>query len=238
MLDLVDTTAIQFLNGFAQQNHAFDVALVMQARYALLKGVVLATLLWFAWGLTRDDGSDRVPFASRSILGALLAIVVGRAMQNLLPARVRPLHEPSLGFVLPHGVDPAIHTDMSSFPSDHALLFFAVATAVWARSRALGALAFAWTAVMICLPRIYLGYHYPTDILAGAVIGIGLMQLVLHVRLPGRQGLHRLIPPGRPVPGWAIAFAFLFTYQLATLFHEVRKVGAGLEQLVRGMIGD
>jgi undecaprenyl-diphosphatase len=56
-----------------------------------------------------------------------------------------------------------------SFPSAHATSSFAVATAM-TRVEPLGALAFILAAAL-ALGRPYLGMHYPSDVLAGAVLG-------------------------------------------------------------------
>ncbi len=63
-----------------------------------------------------------------------------------------------------------------SFPSAHATSSFAVATAM-TRVDSLGALAFV-LALALSLGRPYLGMHYPSDVLAGALLGIGLGLIV------------------------------------------------------------
>jgi len=63
-----------------------------------------------------------------------------------------------------------------SFPSAHATSSFAVATAM-TRVDSWGALAFI-LALALSLGRPYLGMHYPSDVLAGALLGIGLGLIV------------------------------------------------------------
>ncbi|HEY5709079.1 MAG TPA: phosphatase PAP2 family protein [Solirubrobacterales bacterium] len=63
-----------------------------------------------------------------------------------------------------------------SFPSAHATSSFAVATAM-ARVEPLGALAFV-LALALALGRPYLGMHYPSDVLIGALLGVGLGLIV------------------------------------------------------------
>ncbi|HET9163186.1 MAG TPA: phosphatase PAP2 family protein [Solirubrobacterales bacterium] len=63
-----------------------------------------------------------------------------------------------------------------SFPSAHATSAFAVATAM-TRVEPWGALAFL-LAFALALGRPYLGMHYPSDVLAGALLGIALGLLV------------------------------------------------------------
>jgi undecaprenyl-diphosphatase len=66
-----------------------------------------------------------------------------------------------------------------SFPSNHALNNFAIATfffTIWPRKRNA-----AWLfggALLISLGRVYEGLHYPSDVLGGAVIGIVVGYLI------------------------------------------------------------
>ena len=93
-----------------------------------------------------------------------------------LTERLRPSHEPSLEQVI-HLVRN--HTgkyyrgSSYGFPSSHAANAFAVAMVLWL----LIGKQFRWTAlafvvaVLIGYTRIYLGVHYPGDVIAGAALG-------------------------------------------------------------------
>ena len=61
--------------------------------------------------------------------------------------------------------------DWSAFPSDHAVMYSALAVGLCFVSLRLGLFATVYVVCAICFPRAYLGYHYPTDLLVGAVIG-------------------------------------------------------------------
>lgn len=65
-----------------------------------------------------------------------------------------------------------------SFPSDHAATAFALAFAVFLVNRRWG-MAFLAAAALICLGRVYVGVHYPSDVVAGALVGI-VCALVIH----------------------------------------------------------
>src|SRR5690606_36462750 len=116
---------------------------------------------------------------ARQRLAALLvvsvaAIFVGRVLQLVLPFRLRPIHTPGLDVGLPAGRTSEVLEGWSSMPSDHAVLFFALAVGFLLVNRWAGLAALAQAVVIVSLPRIYLGMHFPSDILVGAVIGGGL----------------------------------------------------------------
>ncbi len=85
---------------------------------------------------------------------------------------------------------PLVVTGGWSFPSGHAALFFALATAMWFANRKWGWWYIVLAAVM-AFARVYVGVHWPFDVIGGAVIGIASAGLV-HWWLAGvRKGLAR-----------------------------------------------
>lgn len=60
----------------------------------------------------------------------------------------------------------------SSFPSGHTGSSFACAAAIFLLNRKWGVPALA-LAALIAFSRLYLSVHYPTDLLAGALLGVG-----------------------------------------------------------------
>jgi hypothetical protein len=82
-----------------------------------------------------------------------------------------------------------------------------------------------YTAVFVCFPRVYVGYHFPSDILAGTVIGIAVTSLILQptIRdLLAREPLRIF----RARPAIFYVFAYLASLLLTTNFDLVRRGGA------------
>ncbi|HZK15923.1 MAG TPA: phosphatase PAP2 family protein [Solirubrobacterales bacterium] len=112
------------------------------------------------------DGSNREAWL---ICAALGPIAIGlNFVVKLIVRRPRP----ELAGLPPLGGAPS----SLSFPSAHATASFAVATAM-TRVEPLAALAF-FLAAALALGRPYLGMHYPSDVVAGAILGIALGLLV------------------------------------------------------------
>jgi undecaprenyl-diphosphatase len=124
--------------------------------------------VWVATGvaLAIVDGANREAWV---ICAALAPIAIAlNYVVKLIVKRPRPVLE---------GLSPLGGAPSSlSFPSAHATSSFAVATAM-TRVEPLGALAFI-LALALALGRPYLGMHYPSDVLAGIVLGIGLGLIV------------------------------------------------------------
>jgi len=169
-----DVTILHFLNQFSRLSPTFDSLVVLIAKNDLLRGGVIVVLFWWAWANSRNESEENRVYLLYGLAATLFSTFFARGLAVVLPYRDRPLRNPSLNFKLPLGMNQDALAGWSSFPSDHAALFVCLSVAIWLASKRVGAIALGYTFFFILLPRLYLGIHYPTDILVGALLGIGV----------------------------------------------------------------
>jgi len=227
-----DSSIITFLNSFARHSWAFDSFVYMLSGNDLLKGGVVVALIWWTWFRPNGHRDDTRQHLICAIFAGLLAVVIARGLAVMLPFRYRPMTVAALHFQYPYGAGDAGLIDWSSFPSDHAAVFFALATSILFVWRTAGILAISYVFLVISMPRLYLGFHYPTDILGGALIGIVLALMARAKLFCGWVG--RFIMPWlNRSPGSFYAFLFILTFQIATLFQSVRWIARFLFSLLQ-----
>ena len=230
MLHDLDLGLLQYLNSFAHKSVILDKAIVgfSLTNVHLLKGVPLVACLWWLWfSVPPVESFKRRRCVVASFAGAFLAVAVARVVQNMSPERPRPLHNPDLDIIKPFGVTDNVLADYSSFPSDTTALLLALVTGIWLASRPLGVVAFLWAMAFGAIPRIYAGFHYPSDILGGMVIGI-LSTLVVAWSPAGTLLSKVAFEIRRRHRGLFYAAAFILSYQVAMIFEEIRRIGTAL----------
>jgi undecaprenyl-diphosphatase len=124
---------------------------------------------------------------------------------------------------VPLGVNPDVLNRFSGYPSDHAAVLFGLVATIFLVNRALGAAALLWAA-LLALIRIYELYHYPSDIVAGAALGVLIVCLALSSRRLTIGAAHWRILAARAPAAW-VAGAFLFSFMVSDLFADVRRIG-------------
>ena len=232
-MNFFDAGIISFVNGFVHRWFAVDATFALIATNTLFSGGAIAALIWWAW--FRSDTNQRTAreFLSCGIFTAFLSIVAARSLAELLPYRERPINRPELHLRIPYVFNESTVIHWSSFPSDHAAMFFALALSIYFVSRRAGMVAFCYVFLFVCAPRLYMGFHYPTDIVVGALIGMAVAGLSRidsfrkAITLPALQWMERS-------PGLFYAAFFIVTFQIAITFASFRHVARFLVQLWRG----
>ena len=219
-----DNSIIFFFNQYAQKSMFFDLVVELIANNKLFKGGVMVSVMWYLW--FKKDGlkntKDRLHILI-TLLTSIVAIAIGKSLALLMPFRYRPIHEPSLDFKMPYGIFETSETNngilLSSMPSDHAVLYFSLAIGLYFISKKIGLIAIFYAFFIIGLPRVYLGLHYPTDILVGALIGVSI-GILGNLILRKNKIIKNLLNFSKDKPQIFYALFFLFSYQIADLFTD------------------
>jgi undecaprenyl-diphosphatase len=156
MSDSLDYDLFRAINGWAGRSQAVDALVVACAKFLPVAFALALVGLWLTWRPT----NQRAAFLAGT--SALVALGIGQLIGIAFP-RPRPYltHQANLL------ISPTADT---SFPSDHATLGFAVAVLVWRYNHRAGTVLLL-LALVLAFARIFVGAHYPSDVLGGAALG-------------------------------------------------------------------
>src|ERR1035437_2766780 len=192
----------------------------------LFKGIPIVGLLLFFWFKDADPESNTRKLVVASLVGCLVAVFIARVANHVLPFQPRPFANVALPHLSYAGLlqqETQALFDWSSFPSDHAAMFFSLATGIFLISRSVGIFAYLYISIFIALPRIYLGLHYPTDIFAGAILGILCGALCTRegiVNLYGNKCMNLL----KKYPAAFHTTLFIFSVEVCVMFNDIRRI--------------
>jgi undecaprenyl-diphosphatase len=184
----IDTSLFRDVNNFAKHTAWLHAVMADYAKYGVGLFVVLIGMgAWLGW----RAGSARVVAASVwAGLGTLLAVAINQPIVNGI-AEKRP-------YLSLHHVELLISRSADfGFPSDHATMAGAVAMGLLLADRRLGIVTWC-AALLLAFSRVYVGAHYPQDVIAGLALGalvVGLGWLV--VKSPAEWLVARLVPRTR-----------------------------------------
>lgn len=155
----LDLIIFNFINGFAGQWIWLDYLGMFFAQYfeyVLWIALVLFLVVNFRkyWKMVLEA----------VIVAGFTRFVLGEIIRKIW---FRPRPFVSLNFI------PLINQSAkeASFPSGHATFYFALSTIIYFYNKKAGIL-FYIASFLIILARVFVGVHWPSDILAGAILGI------------------------------------------------------------------
>jgi len=160
----IDYYLFQQINGLAGHWAWLDWPNIYLASY-LQYPLVGFLLIYLFLGKDRQEKLKNRLMLSGALAAALTArFIIATSFYHFF-MRLRPFVDGAANQLIYYD------STKSSFPSGHASFFFALATVIFLYNKKLGILFLA-AATLISLARVYVGVHYPSDILAGAIFGI------------------------------------------------------------------
>ncbi|MDX3315008.1 phosphatase PAP2 family protein [Streptomyces sp. NPDC054884] len=170
-----DVDLLYDINGLAKDApHWFDRIVEFVGEYGLLFAMMLLILgCW--WGVRRrpggaDEAASSVAALVWAPLAAAVAVLVNVPIRGFVE-RPRPFRDHQGLEVLVSG-----KTDYS-FVSDHATLTMAMAVALFVANRKFGLVGIG-VALIEGFCRVYMGVHYPTDVVGGFALGTAVALLL------------------------------------------------------------
>jgi undecaprenyl-diphosphatase len=195
----------------------------------LLTGTVFIAVYWYFWF---DTGSRNSTEARRVVLAGIaagvLAVILARVLADVLPDRTRPLVNPPPGFRMPTHIGD--YEEWSSFPSDNAAFVFALSLVLYRFAPRVAAALTVYGFAAVCVPRITLGLHYPSDILVGAVIGA--VAAWISERYVRGKTVDWLLGFAQRHAGWFYGLAFVVTLELAEKFDDARNTARAVSSML------
>ncbi len=166
----MDHSLLHTLNALFVHHDAVEDPVVAYVNAAEMLFAGMLVLAFVLVGGHRRRATQRAAVAAG--LSAGMALAIAQVVAQLVD-RPRPfVADPgSVHVFAQHVVDPG-------FPSDHATAAFAIGVALLLRQRAWGAIVLVG-ATILAVGRVAMGVHYPSDVLAGALLG-ATVALTLH----------------------------------------------------------
>lgn len=180
LLTQLDYHLFQLVNHFTQTVPVLNPVMRFLAQDAEYLFYIAVLIYWF----TRNPQNRRM--VAQALLSACVALGFSGVIGDWF-YRDRP-------FVAHHVFLLIQHLANASFPSDHATGAFVIAATIWIFRRREG---WAWLFIAACIgvSRVWVGVHYPSDVIVGACLGV-LTSAVVHQLLNRSLPLNNLLQSG------------------------------------------
>ncbi|MGE6363420.1 undecaprenyl-diphosphatase [Bacillus paramycoides] len=153
-------TVFQWINNFAGSSKLLDTLMIAITNSVPYVAILFMLILWFNNG--KKENAIRKQY---TVLYTTLSVSIALLVNVLIHAvyyHPRPFITHHVNQLVPHAAD-------SSFVSDHSVLVFSIAFAFILRGEKLKYIALIW-AILVGVSRMYVGVHYPLDILGAAFL--------------------------------------------------------------------
>jgi len=220
----IDEIILAWLTSLPGRSATFDNLMVHLTHGEQSNGALIMSIFWWYWFRQSDPSTTQRTreHLTCTMFAAAVGLFAARFLAATLPFRLRPRFEPALHLVWPAAPSSLSLVDWSAFPSDHAVMFSALAVGLCFVSWRVGSAALLYAIVIVSFPRVYFGIHYPTDIIAGVALG-ALVAYCMNAAAVRRQLVSRVLLWERRSPQVFYVGLFVITFQFATMFNSVRQ---------------
>jgi undecaprenyl-diphosphatase len=171
----LDVAVTHAVNSWAGRDATIDLLMIWVSAVGVPLLVLAVAGQW--WRLADRQHTRHV------LLAAGFSFLLGLALNQLILLfvhRARPDDDGVTNLLIARSAD-------FSFPSDHATAAFAIAAAFLLHGMRRQGFVFLAAALLIALSRVYVGTHYATDVLGGALTGIVAAAMVRAAYWEGTQ---------------------------------------------------
>ena len=150
----MNNKAFKLINQFSGRYSPIDLLMILISNKIRYVFIFVLIFMWF-----RNDSYKKVSCNAVKSTGITLLI---HTLIKLFYFKPRPFVNKRVGILIPSKMD-------STFPSKHTLLVFAISTSIFLYDRVLGSIMWILS-VLTGFSRIWVGHHYPSDIIGSAFI--------------------------------------------------------------------
>jgi undecaprenyl-diphosphatase len=152
---IMDKKIFYLINRHTGKYRLIDNLMIMVSKRIRYVYLIILIFLWF-----KDHSTNKI--AKKAIVTALISWII-RILTNTFYFRPRPFVSNRVGILIPSKTD-------STFLSKHSILTFSISFSILLQQRLIGSILICFS-VLTGFSRVWIGHHYPSDIIRSAFVG-------------------------------------------------------------------
>lgn len=166
----MDKNIFYLINRHSGRHRLIDILMIMVSKRIRYVYLIILIILWF-----KDHSTNKI--AKKAIVTALISWII-RIVANAFYFRPRPFVSNRVGILIPSKTD-------STFLSKHSILSFSISFSILLNQRLIGSILMC-ISVLTGFSRVWVGHHYPSDIIRSAFVG-GIVSLIVEKSFPFKK---------------------------------------------------